>query len=442
MKNRMLIMLLLSLLIVIKGYTGLNFLMWAVFIILALLIVFDDEKYKSYYMLYFLPWAMVMKFNEGQISLYSFLNLIYVLINCTIFIKRKEKIHLFSIISIIILTCILLCSSLINASFNILGLVSWILNLLSIYIMINSISNIQDLTNLILCLLCGTITSGIVGMISQYNVNLLQWLSKFTTTETVKVNGKIEYRFSGLDYDPNYFSVVCLISAWTYLLSKSRKSFLDILLIGMVIFMGILTISKMYIFTLLFSFLFYFICVRKNKTNLKKILIFIIIAMPMFFLVGDKIFQAFYERMKNISTFSELSTGRSDIWKLYLEYFKNNPYVLIIGKGLDAEYVMGHAAHNSILTGLYRFGILGIIVLFGYFNGIYNFLKIKCLKIQNGNTDEPINDRNLIAYIPIILLMITCMALDTIKSDMFPYLIMICLFPIVKLKGNYLYEKN
>ena len=64
------------------------------------------------------------------------------------------------------------------------------------------------------------------------------------------------------------------------------------------------------------------------------------------------------------------------------------------------------------------------------------------LKIQNGKTDQPINDRNLIAYIPIILLMITCMALDTIKSDMFPYLIMICLFPIVKLKGNYLYEKN
>ena len=89
MKNRIFVMILLSLLIVAKGYTGLNVLMIMAFIILALLVIFDDKKYKPYYMLYFLPWAMVMKFNEGQISLYSILNLIYVLTSCVNCIKNK-----------------------------------------------------------------------------------------------------------------------------------------------------------------------------------------------------------------------------------------------------------------------------------------------------------------------------------------------------------------
>lgn len=436
MKNRMFIIILLSLLIVIKGYTGLNFLMFIVFMILTLLIIFDNKKYKSYYMLYFLPWVMVMKFSEGQISLYSLLNLIYVLVNCAISVKNKERVHLISIFSLIILACIVACSSLINMSFNVFELASWFLNLLTIYIIVDSISDTKDLSNLVLCLLCGTIVSGIVGIISQYNVNLMRWLSEFTTAETVKVNGKIEYRFSGLDYDPNYFSVLCLISSWTYMMLKTKKSFIDILLIGITIFMGILTISKMYIFTLLFSFILYFICVKKNKVNSKKIALFTIFAFLICSVVGDKIFQLFYERMKNVSTFSELSTGRSDIWKIYIEYFKNNPYVLVIGKGLTAEYVMGHAAHNSILTGLYRFGMIGIMALFNYFVKIYKFLKLKCLEIQNCKVNLLISNKNLLVFLPIVLLLITCMALDTIKSDVFPYLIMVCLFPIMNLKEN------
>ena len=91
---------------------------------------------------------------------------------------------------------------------------------------------------------------------------------------------------------------------------------------------------------------------------------------------------------------SNFLTGRNDIWLDYLKAIIKNPFVFLFGHGLVAEEVfivaqnMPRASHNLYIFLLYRFGLIGCIVL-AYFFVVF---------IKELNKQKP----KLIASLPVI----------------------------------------
>ena len=54
-----------------------------------------------------------------------------------------------------------------------------------------------------------------------------------------------------------------------------------------------------------------------------------------------------------------LTTGRFNIWIMYIEYFINNIRSAIFGVGINTALVEGRAAHNTYIDVFYHLGVLG-----------------------------------------------------------------------------------
>jgi O-antigen ligase len=87
-----------------------------------------------------------------------------------------------------------------------------------------------------------------------------------------------------------------------------------------------------------------------------------------------ELFNNTVERLGKAEDASSLTTGRSDLWKDYLEYILQNPLVVLCGKGVGAAILHGHAAHNTYIEMVYFLGLCGIAFLLATLVGLAKML--------------------------------------------------------------------
>ena len=96
-----------------------------------------------------------------------------------------------------------------------------------------------------------------------------------------------------------------------------------------------------------------------------------------------EIFNGVLYRFNQVTNVDSLTTGRSYIWKDYLNFFLNNPSSFLLGRGLGAEVLNSHAAHNTYIDLLYYLGIIGTLFTFLVFFVLINiknsFIKVNLL---------------------------------------------------------------
>ena len=71
-----------------------------------------------------------------------------------------------------------------------------------------------------------------------------------------------------------------------------------------------------------------------------------------------EVVQALISRFSTITNVNDLTTGRNEIWSMYLDYILSNPRVICIGDGIGAAYIQ-KAMHNIYIEIWYYVGILG-----------------------------------------------------------------------------------
>lgn len=69
---------------------------------------------------------------------------------------------------------------------------------------------------------------------------------------------------------------------------------------------------------------------------------------------------------------SQLTTGRTDLWHGYLEELSRNIPLLLLGQGYSKTRLDMGASHNTILQGIYQFGLVGFPLLWAW---VYSALK-------------------------------------------------------------------
>lgn len=226
--------------------------------------------------------------------------------------------------------------------------------------------------------LIGHVISSIMGMFKAKTR-----LGEVLITNMASINNwKDTFRFSGLTYDANFYSVLSVIAMCILVFdyqSVFKKGTIHIVLIIATFAFGIMTLSKSLFLCYCMIILVSLFC--SNSAIKKKILpisVFMIIAYMTFKGQIFSMINAYSVRFSGIENADDLTTGRSTLWVIYFNAIISSVKILFIGAGIHGELLSIKAAHNIYLEIIYKFGIIGLLVDIGYL--LYSMKKIKKTK--------------------------------------------------------------
>lgn len=411
------------------GYTGTSWMIYSVITILSLGIIFDKHEKKIVYLFFVLPWAFVI-----GLRFYATLALVYF---CTIvinsFIKGKRKSSIKAWMSVLLFLSITLVSMLFGESDLTNAILFYSCMSVFIALTINGEPHI-DVSETTRVLTFSLIISCVIGLLLNkfpYFFNIIKVYDLETVTSY--------YRFTGLDGDPNFLSffIMMSISGISVLLfyetKKKMKVIYYITLILLIIF-GLLTFSKTFIVVGFLYLTSYVLLATKGKKRIRYTVFLIttlIVSSILFAPLMSFISEGYSYRATKISQdlydnpISALTSGRSDLWKIYLLSWSESSINILFGKGNMAREFF--TSHNTLIRLLYMFGLFGllsfILMIIEYCRQVYYKKKIS---------------KYYINYIPIFVFILYTSVLDMFRGNAISYL-----FPFIILLINYMiYTKN
>ena len=218
-----------------------------------------------------------------------------------------------------------------------------------------------------------------------------------------------------------YMRAIFILSYYMYRhLNQKLSNIKFIIIFSLCAIITFSTLSKTGIAMLALFFAFYVILSLKQdyKRNYKFVGILLVTVCILCLCSSSFITQTikrFLEANESQDALNSLLTNRDLIWSLYLKKIFSSPFKFLFGHGLLVEQIYIASifgpteTHNFYLFLLYRFGLLGTIAL-GYI--VYLFIRIS-------NKEKP----KLIAYLPLIFILIESLFDNTFKCYNFTYFI-------------------
>lgn len=177
-----------------------------------------------------------------------------------------------------------------------------------------------------------------------------------------------------LSFHVNHLAAFCLFAmafSSIFVLTKKGKTKQQIIYYILMyvanLAIGLLTLSKAFIIVFAFEVfvtLIYYII--KHKKQAFKIIGIVLAIIGLFCLVFRHRFVDVFERffVYNYDTLlGMLTTGRSGIWQQYANAILESPLKLLFGFGLFSQEQLLIGPHNFYIFLLYRFGIIGILLI-------------------------------------------------------------------------------
>ena len=173
-------------------------------------------------------------------------------------------------------------------------------------------------------------------------------------------------RFKGLQNDPNYYnsSLVISLLGLCYLFIRREIGISFFLLSFACIYFGILTYSKsFFVMLILWAVIVVYYSIKRRRYALS-LLLLPAVGLGIRFLFSGK-FQTVNVLLNRFTDASGLTTGRTDIWSLFMRHFAESPSVLLFGNGFESIIFQTHASHNTYIDMIYYFGIFGALLFIG-----------------------------------------------------------------------------
>jgi O-Antigen ligase. len=226
-------------------------------------------------------------------------------------------------------------------------------------------------------------------------------------------------RFSGLFRDSNEFAFHTAMPCFTYILLMGPRKFkkLPLLVFLPCVGFGFLSGSKSYILVfLLFVVMFFVVLVRHFGV---RVLIWIcsvlaISIAALYFFNLDIINSVFGRFLNGSGSLLEIiTTGRTDIWNMYLNDLFLHPTHFVFGYGAKASYqilFLGEESHNFYINLLFDFGILGTFLYVAYYYSLF-----KTARFNFKRTNE-----SPYSWFPLILFLVFAFGL-TLTGNIIPH---------------------
>lgn len=138
------------------------------------------------------------------------------------------------------------------------------------------------------------------------------------------------------------------------------------------LYCGLLSASKSFIIiTACLFFVWIPILLKKQNRGSTAAKVFIGLLCAGIIVLSSTAFQELFKiidtRFSYASSVSELTTGRTDLWQTYINEFIHNPVLVLLGEGFSSVIIGKRASHNTIIQGVFQFGIIGFPFLIAWF---------------------------------------------------------------------------
>ena len=220
---------------------------------------------------------------------------------------------------------------------------------------------------------------------------------------------------------------------------KGKNVIRYVVLLMLLLCCGMLTVSKMFLLEAVFLILLWSLAFFSQKGLFRKkiglvICIVLVVCVVMSTGIVNTQIDIYIRRFSLATDASGLTTGRTDLWKIYLDYLLEKLDVLLVGRGWMAEYLYywgeakNMAPHNIFFEVVYRLGIVGAVFLIVW-------ITVTCRScVPDSSSKNPIP-----ATIRIIVLVGffgSWLAIPAIDFDEFFF------FPLLAVHAIYGYEGN
>jgi|GEM_PF-961069 len=181
----------------------------------------------------------------------------------------------------------------------------------------------------------------------------------------------LDGRFAGLFDNPNALQFFCVI-ALSIVVMFYFKKYIDILIGGTMaivfVIAGLTTLSKAFLICL--AVLVVISCILLIRQNKRQGLIFVgggIVILLLFSLVFWNRILMILERFAISYSYDNILdtilTGRYSLWKAYIGKWSSSIVSIVFGCGVFAPYAAWNAAHSLYVDLLYRYGIVGCLLV-------------------------------------------------------------------------------
>lgn len=309
-------------------------------------------------LLYFLPWSPLLKMYNGGISFFT----IALLLCCMVsLLQNKMSLRLYQIILAALLMALTLVTKAIQH--NPIGndyLCFLIMLLLFPCVMQGSIENIS-FYRITIFFACGIISAALTAQQIATFPNISQFI---TVNSYLTVT-----RLSGFYGDPNFYSAhisACLAGIQLLLCyEKGRRNQLVLAILALILlYCGLLSASKSFIIVTACLFLLWVPILLEKGASSSRFRLFMGVLCAGIVIASSSAFQALLQivddRFAQASNMSELTTGRTDLWKNYIHEFLYNPITLLFGEGYTSINLNNKGSHNTLIQLVYQFGLIGI----------------------------------------------------------------------------------
>ncbi len=365
------------------------------FLAISLSVVLFSSTSNCIVLLFFtLPFSSILKLEYSGISFFT----IFFFAVALKMLLAKKRFDSNSLLAIILFACYCFV-------FSGLGQVSTIITMFLGLLVVSSLSK-KDVhpESIIVAYSIGLILSSFLALFRNY-LPLIN--SLFLDTTMKLADDAYEHRFSGLQGNPNYYTVDIILAIAclaTIIIHKKQKP-LHFILVGSLCVFGFMSISKSFLVSLIvLIFLWLVLIIKKNGflRAFKFILGGAFIIGLIYFIARNSINLYLFRLLNDRGgSLNDISTGRIEIWKAYLEEIFTNAKILLFGNGLNALLDGRLGCHNTFIEVLYSLGIIG----FSFFFLSLKFAFAGCKK------------RMKIVFLPVTVLLVRMVAINLLTYD-------------------------
>ena len=327
------------------------------------------HNYELPVLLFYLPWTALLRFSPDSISFYT---LALLMVGCIEIVKNKFQLKNYYV-SIALVIAVLSLLAKIISGYRLTNSYLMFLAMLVLFPMLDFENRGYDFYWLTVSFAIGIIIAALTAERFAGYPNIAQY---------IKVDSYLSItRRCGFYGDPNFYTahITAAIAGCLVLVADGqRRARTAVLLVlaAVLVYCGFLSGSKSFFLIWVFLMILWVIeiCQTKGKLTRKAALILGLLVFLVYVasssLFRDKI-DVILTRFSWADNASELTTGRTDLWKIYLTAIFDSPRLLLLGQGFTNVLIAPRASHNTLIQLVYQFGIFGGTLLVAWQWGLY-----------------------------------------------------------------------
>lgn len=316
-------------------------------------------------LIFFLPWAKILKISPDSYSFYTFAIILVCLITL---VRRKNTLNLYCAAAAVLVFVVSLISKLIGGCEISTAYIMFIFMLALFPMFTDELRGRVNGRVLTVFFATGIIIAGIsapllaeIPTIARY-IDIDAW--------------NIVKRFSGYYGDANYYSahVTSALAATLLMFLREETKLwraISLVLSLVLVYCGFLSISKTFFIVLALMVMCWFwrFFTMKGRITEKIIVlagIVLIVAVIIFSGALDSQWEAFMYRFSFSSTLSDFTTHRTEWIVDYSKAIISDWRLILVGNGISKALVNDTASHNTAIQITYQLGLIGLVLLLAW----------------------------------------------------------------------------